>query len=158
MNSGDRFKAVLVIWVAVIVVIAVFADGMTKAATPFAAGSSVIAGAVCFFVALFASVLTWRLTRSEPDQSSLAADARERRQREAFDARERGRSEGGGSSKAKRSDLALVERLLDTMSDTERAALRRRLMGDPLAADQDEEVSLEDLDTGYGSARRSREQ
>ena len=51
------------------------------------------------------------------------------------------------SGKAKRSDTALVDRLLDSMSDAEVAALRRRLEeeNEAVAGDDGEMVSLDDL-------------
>ncbi len=63
------------------------------------------------------------------------------------------------SGKAKRSDTALVDRLLDSMSDAEVAALRKRLMGNDLVVGDDGEmVTLDGLSTGKTNGSRSHTQ
>jgi hypothetical protein len=58
--------------------------------------------------------------------------------------------------KAKRSDTALIDRLIDSMSDAEVAAFRKRLMGnDPVVGDDGEIVSLDDLRAGKNTGSRS---
>jgi hypothetical protein len=64
------------------------------------------------------------------------------------------------SGKAKHSDTALIDRLLDSMSDAEVAALRKRLMSndDLVVGDDGEMVTLDDLNAGKtnGSRRDTR--
>ena len=52
------------------------------------------------------------------------------------------------TSKSKRSDTALVDRLLESMSEAEMAALRRRLMGDIPVGSDGELVPLDELKAG----------
>jgi len=57
------------------------------------------------------------------------------------------------TSKSKRSDTALVDRLLESMSEGEMAALRRRLMGDISVIGSDGElVPLDELKAGDNSS------
>jgi hypothetical protein len=51
------------------------------------------------------------------------------------------------SAKAKRSDLALINRLVDSMSEAELTALRKRLASNDFVSDDGEIVSLEELRT-----------
>ncbi len=51
------------------------------------------------------------------------------------------------SAKAKRSDLALIDRLVDSMSDAELTALRKRLAANVFVSDDGEIASLEELRT-----------
>lgn len=53
------------------------------------------------------------------------------------------------SAKSKRSDTILIDRLIESMSDAEMTALRRRLMGDiPVVGSDGELVPVDDLRAG----------
>jgi hypothetical protein len=124
LNSGDRLRALFVIWgaaTAIVISMMIFlghAEGWVTA---------VLGLAVAFMTVL----ATFMVTRA----SSMV---------------ETKMDTGRMSGKAKRSDTALIDRLLDSMSDAEVAALRRRLEeeADSVVGDDGEMVSLDDLRAG----------
>ncbi len=113
MTSGDRLKALMAVWITCFLMaltIAIFAS-----ATAWAAVSL---GGMLMFMTLLA---TFMITRAKgPDSEPME--------------REQTRW------KAKRSDTALIERLIDSMSDEELAALRQRLIGDLSTIGDDGEI------------------
>ncbi len=114
MTSGDRLKALMAVWIACFLMaltVAIFARGLE--------GWAVVSlGAMMMIMVLLATAMIMRAggPSSEPIE------------------REQIRG------KAKRSDTALIERLIDSMSDEELAALRRRLIGEMSTIGDDGEI------------------
>ncbi len=114
MNSGDRLKALIAVWIACFLMaltIAIFAGALE--------GWAVVSlGGMLMIMTLLG---TFMITRSG-GASSAPIEREEIR------------------GKAKRSDTALIERLIDSMSDEELAALRRRLIGEAPTIGDDGEI------------------
>ena len=123
MKSRDKTQALIAMWI----VIAILA-GVTFTSLDFNSATSwvfAIFAAVFGAMALGGTYIVAIMTRTMPDDGDRALERH---------ARDR--------DKAKTSDLALVDRMVESLSDEELAALRRRL----LASDDDGEViSLEDV-------------
>ncbi len=115
MTSGDRLKALMAVWVALVLLLGVVIVFMSSSSVAWAAVSL---GAMLMVVALLA---TFMITRAKGPTS-------EPLEREEY------------RGKAKRSDTALVERLIDSMSDDELAAFRERLMGGMSTMGDDGEI------------------
>jgi hypothetical protein len=133
LNSGDRLKALFIVWT-VCGLIAVSMIIMLHNADAF---SGITMGLMLVIMTLLATFMITRV----PNTVETRADA------------------DRISGKAKRSDTALVDRLLDSMSDAEVAALRKRLMSNDLVVGDDGEmVTLDGLSTGKtnGSRRDTR--
>ncbi len=114
MNSGDRLKALMAVWIASVcmgVTIAIFTGG-AQGWVP------VSLGGMLMFMTL---VATFMITRSGEQTS-------EPLEREQY------------RGKTKRSDTALIERLIDSMSDEELASLRQRLVGGMSTIGDDGEI------------------
>ena len=124
MNSGDRLRALFVVWGAATVI----AISMLIFLSGAEGWVRVVLGLAVTFMTLLA---TFMVTRA---QSTIETRI----------------DSHSVSGKAKRSDTALVDRLLDSMSDAEVAALRRRLdeEADSVVGDDGEIVSLDDLKAG----------
>jgi hypothetical protein len=124
LNSGDRLRALFVIWgaaTAIAISMLIFlqhAEGWV----------TVVLGLAVAFMTLLATFMVTRASNTVETRIDT----------------------GRMSGKAKRSDTALIDRLLDSMSDAEVAALRRRLEeeADAVIGDDGEMVSLDDLREG----------
>jgi len=122
MKSGDKARALMVMWI----VIAILA-GITLTGIRTDSGSAWILAVLALAfagMALGGTYIVAIMTRTMPDSAESAHDTRSR-----------------DRIKAKTSDMALVDRMIDNLNDEELAALRRRL----LSSDDDGEVlSLEE--------------
>ena len=122
MKSGDKARALAAMWV----VIAILA-GSTFNSLDFDSGSAwvlAVLGIVFAAMALGGTYIVAIMTKTMPESEEQARDARLR-----------------DRVKAKTSDMALVDRMVENLNDEELAALRRRL----LSSDDDGEViSLEE--------------
>ncbi len=114
MNSGDRLKALMGVWITCVlmaVTLAIFTSG-AEGWVPVSLGGMLM---------IMTLLGTFMITRAKgPDNDRM----------------EREQVRG----KAKRSDTALIERLIDSMSDEELAALRRRLVGGMSTIGDDGEI------------------
>lgn len=143
MTSRDRLIGLGLVWVLYAVLVALLLEewGPTIGATvPMIVFLSIITLAVSMFV-----------TRAAPPAAASQEQGQDRGR--ARPAREEGRTVA--SPKAKRSDMALVDRLIDSMSDSELDALRQRLERGGSSLDADGELLDEDIDLDQ-LRRRSR--
>jgi hypothetical protein len=123
LNSGDRLRALFVVWTACTV--------MAVSMMIFRVESTA-AGLALTFVTALATLMITRV----PNTVETTTDSNRI------------------SAKAKRSDTALIDRLIDSMSDAEVAALRKRLMEDDrIVSDDGEIVSLDALKAGKNASR-----
>jgi hypothetical protein len=131
LNSGDRLKALFIVWT----VCGLIAIAMVFGLHDVDAFSGIALGVMLTTMTLLATFMITRV----PNTVETRIDT------------------GRIGSKAKHSDTALIDRLIESMSDTEVAALRRRLMGnDPVVGDDGELVTLDDLSAGKTNGSRSR--
>jgi hypothetical protein len=123
MTSGDRLKALAIVWAAITIIavaIAIFGHNMAEWMT-------ISFGFVLMVGALVSTHMIMRGAAHEDVGSRKAISSRR----------------GGASGKAKRSDMALVDRLIESMSDTELDALRQRLGDDSAAIGDDGEIEYD---------------
>jgi hypothetical protein len=121
LNSGDRLRALFVIWGAATMIAISLMIFLGRAE----GWVTVVLGLALTFMTLLATFMVTRASTTVETKVDT----------------------GRISGKAKHSDTALIDRLLDSMSDAEVAALRRRLEeeNEAVVGDDGEMVSLDDL-------------
>ncbi len=120
MTSGDRLKALAIVWGAITVIavaLAVFSHNLD----PF---MGFFFGVAMLLAALVSTALIMRGAAQDDVHSRKIASARR-------------------TGKAKRSDMALVDRLIESMSDSELDALRQRLGDDNAVVGDDGEIEYD---------------
>jgi hypothetical protein len=128
LNPRDRLKALSIVWTA-------FTLTVVGVALFTAKGEGYVVLTLGLALALMSLLATFMITRI-PNADETADSSRI-------------------SAKAKRSDTALIDRLIESMSDAELAALRKRLTGDSTTVGDDGEiVSLDELQAGRNSNGR----
>jgi hypothetical protein len=122
MTSGDRLKALAIVWGAITVIavaLAMFGGNMDRFMALFF-------GVAMMLAAMLSTAMIMRGAGHEEVSSRKTVSSRR-----------------GTSGKAKRSDMALVDRLIETMSDSELDALRQRLGDDSAAVGDDGEIEYD---------------
>ncbi len=123
MTSGDRLKALGIVWGAITVMavaLAMFGHNMSEFL-------GVFFGVAMITVALLSTAMIMRGAAQDDVRSRKPASSRRT----------------SGSGKAKRSDMALVDRLIESMSDSELDALRQRLGDDNASIGDDGEIEYD---------------
>ena len=126
MKSDDKVGAIVVIWgivgglLLLVLIVKVLGGGELTFNETLLGGAAMLAAGLASF-----GIATSGRVESLPSTS---------------------RKQSRGGSKAKTSDMALAERLMDSMTDEEIASLRRRLVAHESApSDDDEIVTLEEV-------------
>jgi hypothetical protein len=138
MTSRDRLIGLGLVWLIYAILIGLMIDG--SAATMGAAVPFMV------FLTLITLAATVFLTRAAPPAAAAKDETRARTARD--------RNLNAANPKAKRSDMALVDRLIDSMSDSELDALRRRLERSGSSLGDDGELLDDDMDLDLDQLRR----
>ncbi|MCC6613911.1 MAG: hypothetical protein IT320_10565 [Anaerolineae bacterium] len=122
MKSGDKARALIAMWIVTAIVAGATLNGLNVSSG--SAWVLAVLGLAFAGMAVGGTYIVAIMTKTMPDGEEMMRDTR---------TYERG--------KAKTSDMALVDRMVDNLNDEELAALRRRLLA---GGDDGEVLSLEE--------------